>query len=143
MRRLLHVENDPLVARAVKRLLRVHQYEVGSVLSYAEGRALQGNFHVGILDVDLGDGDGVELARQLLAQGVLDKVVFFTARTDAETTARASALGAVVSKTAGTDALLDEIANCFKPQSQVSQTRNRTADAEPQSDLPSSSSRSA
>ncbi len=143
MRRVLHVENDPLVARAVKRLLRVHHYEVSSVLSHAEGMSVGGKFELAILDVDLGDGDGIELGRHLLDGKVVDRVLFFTARTDTATFSRAVALGPVISKTAGTQALLDEITNCFNPDSAVSQTRNRAVEAEPSSELPSSSSRSA
>lgn len=150
MRRLLHVENDPLVARAVRRLLRIHQYDVGSVLSCQEGNVTSGSFHVGVMDIDLGDGDGVELARQLMDRGVIRRAVFFTARTDHETTQRASEVGPVISKTAGVEALLDEIAKCFQLRTAGSQTLSRATDADEEAeeaseggDRPHSSSRSA
>jgi DNA-binding response OmpR family regulator len=142
MRRLLHVENDPLVARAVKRLLRINGYEVGSILSYEEGCAVSGRFDVAVMDVDLGDGDGVDLAARLLAQDLVTHVVFFTARTDADTAARAEVFGPVVSKTAGVDLLLATIGKCFQGQS-TSHTRRRAGGDDQAADreVPKSSTR--
>lgn len=149
MRLLLHVENDPLVARAVKRLLQIHQYEVATVPSYEQGMATSGGFHAGVIDIDLGDGDGVALAKSLLDRNVIRHAVFFTARTDQETTERASAVGRVVSKTAGIDALLGAVAECFRLRMTTSQTCSRVdedshGEGEPDREaLPRSSSRSA
>lgn len=125
MRRLLHVENDPLVAKAFKRLFRIHGFEVGTVSSYSEGRAVNGHFDLAVMDIDLGDGDGVELAERLLERGVVDQVVFLTARTDAETTRRASRFGPVVSKTAGSDTLLDTLRERLRDTPSASHVRDR------------------
>lgn len=112
MHRLLHVENDPLVARALARLLRIHGYEVGTVLSYAEGRALTERYEIGLFDIDLGDGDGVELAQHMKQCGLVEHILFFTARSDTDTAARASTIGPVISKTSEIDAVLAAIAAC-------------------------------
>lgn len=125
MRRLLHVENDPLVAKAFKRLFRIHGFEVGSVLSYSEGRAVNGHFDLAVMDIDLGDGDGVDLAARLLERGIVDQVVFLTARTDAETARRASRFGPVVSKTAGSDTLLEALRDCLRDTPSASHVRDR------------------
>jgi DNA-binding response OmpR family regulator len=113
MRRILHVENDPLVARALARLLRVHGYEVSTALSYAEGRKIVQRYEIGLFDIDLGDGDGVELAEQLRDRGLVHHILFFTARTDTHTAARASQVGPVISKTSEIDAVLAALAHCM------------------------------
>ncbi|HEX2733839.1 MAG TPA: response regulator [Polyangiaceae bacterium] len=109
MPRLLHVENDPLVARALARLLRIHGYDVQTVLSYASGTLITEKFDIGLFDIDLGDGDGVELAEQLQAKNLIKTTLFFTARTDTDTAARASLLGPVISKTAEIDVVLEAL----------------------------------
>lgn len=128
MHRLLHVENDPLVARALARLLRVHSYEVTTALSYADGKAITEQFEIGLFDIDLGDGDGVELAQQLRTRGLVNHILFFTARMDTHTAARASQVGPVISKTSEIDAVLAALARCLDRGSPWASATRRAVD---------------
>ncbi len=124
MSRLLHVENDPLVARAVKRLLTSRGHEVHTVYSFEEGSQLEGSFDLAIMDIDLGDGDGVELSKALLSRQTVRQVLFFTARTDADTVSRASLLGSVVGKTAGGEHLVNAVETHVSESTSTSLTRS-------------------
>lgn len=143
MRRILHVENDPLVARALARLLRVHGYAVCTALSHAEGlshvgqsareRQAAAHFDIGLFDIDLGDGDGVELAQRMQQLGLVDHILFFTARTDSATASRASELGLVISKTSDIDQVLNALARCASPSGGSATRRAVGADQVPPS----------
>ncbi len=58
------------------------------------------SFDVVVMDIDLPDGSGVELARELLATGKARTCVFFTASRDDQLRRDARALGPVVDKLA-------------------------------------------
>jgi DNA-binding response OmpR family regulator len=68
---------------------------------------LSGPFPVGVFDIELPDGDGIELARSLRSRGVVGRVVFFTACTEPQRLARARELGNVFVKTAHLPSMLD------------------------------------
>ena len=103
--RVLLVEDDRLVARAVVRALVAAGFGVVSVPSCAAVAALRCQFDLGIFDIDLDDGSGVELADTLLAERRIQRAVFFTATTSRAERAHAAQLGLVITKAKGQDAL--------------------------------------
>jgi len=103
--RLLLVEDDDLVRRAVVRALERDGAAVVAVGCCTDAREA-GVFDFGVLDVDLPDGDGVELARELLDGGCIKQVVFFTGGDPA----RARAVGPVILKGSGLDELQGVVA---------------------------------
>lgn len=100
--RVVLVEDDPELARTVERVLSRYGHVTTIVGSVAAARALTESFDCGILDIDLPDGNGVQLAERMLDQGQVGAVVFYSASTDAEVVAEACELGPFVAKAAGT-----------------------------------------
>jgi DNA-binding NarL/FixJ family response regulator len=114
---ILFVENDNLVARSVERVLRRNGLRVQHIPSCRAARkAVEllkagdvAPFELGIFDIDLGDGNGVNLAKELLASGLVRRSVFFTACNDESVHRQAHDLGSVVIKSRGVDALLESV----------------------------------
>jgi len=104
--RVLVVEDEPTLRRAVVRALLRDGYDVLALGSVAGLDEADGPFDCAVLDVDLPDGDGFEAARQLRARGLARSLVFFTARADEATRNHARAFGVCVPKSAGTQHLL-------------------------------------
>ncbi len=109
--RTLLVEDDALLGAVVTRQLEQRGHEVTHVTTAAAARALAGPFGVGIFDLQLPDGDGITVAKALLARAVVDRAVFFTATTSAPLLAAARAIGPVFDKGAGPSLgqLMDEL----------------------------------
>ena len=105
-KRLLFVEDEPSLARAVSRLLRRAGYDVLVAGSATEARAATGAFSLGVFDLDLPDGDGVELASELFDRHVVRRVVFFSGTPDEKRRLRATTIGPFIDKALGTDSLL-------------------------------------
>ncbi|HKO92668.1 MAG TPA: response regulator [Polyangiaceae bacterium] len=99
--RVLLVEDDPELARTVERSLAYYGHRTVIAGSVAAAAALADNFDCGILDIDLPDGSGVQLAESLLDRGQIGAVVFFSASSDAAVVDGARELGTFVAKTAG------------------------------------------
>lgn len=123
--RLLVVEDDVTVARALSRMLARRGYAVAICRSCTAARALAQTFDFAILDLDLPDGNGVALARDLMSEGRVPSVLFFTGSSDSTMLARARRMGTVVMKAAGTGpvlAFLSSLApeHSSPPQSQTS-----------------------
>lgn len=99
--RVLLVEDDPQLARTVARVLarQGHVSEVAN--SVSEALSLDVCYDCGVLDIELPDGSGLDLAERLLDGGQLSAVVFFSACSDPEIRRRASALGPFVDKSIG------------------------------------------
>src|SRR3954470_10651535 len=93
--RLLVVEDDVTVARALSRTLARAGFSVASTRSCSAARALPQGFDFAILDLDLPDGNGVDLARALMSSGKVACVSFFTSSTDPALLARARRIGPV------------------------------------------------
>jgi DNA-binding response OmpR family regulator len=108
-KRLLLVEDEATLARAMARLLRRSGYDVFLAGTAEEARQAPGTFSLGVFDVDLPDGDGVELAEGLHEVGVVRRAVFFSGTTSAQQRERAAKLGAFVEKTAGFPRLFEII----------------------------------
>jgi len=104
--RLLVVEDDVTVARALSRTLARAGFSVATARSCGAARALPQSFDFAILDLDLPDGNGVDLARALMSGGKVPSVLFFTSCTDSALLARARCMGSVVMKPLGTSPIL-------------------------------------
>jgi DNA-binding response OmpR family regulator len=104
---LLLVEDDLLLARALQRSLIARGINTRHVARCATAAALRGPYVVGVFDIDLPDGDGVELARLLQRSGVVSRVVFYTACSHPARLARAKDLGAVFVKSSHLGSLMD------------------------------------
>ncbi len=104
---LLLVEDDLLLARGLERTLQLKGVRVRHASRCALAALLTGPFPVGVFDIELPDGCGVELARLLAKRGVVGSVVFYTACTDPQRLARARELGHVFVKSANLHSLLE------------------------------------
>lgn len=104
---LLLVEDDLLLARALQRSLVARGINARHVARCATAAALRGPFVVGVFDIDLPDGDGVELARLLMRRGVVRRVVFYTACSHPMRLARAKDLGTVFVKSSHLGSLME------------------------------------
>lgn len=94
-----------VIAIALRRQLRREVVRVGSV---QRALATTQPFELACLDLELPDGDSLELAEELLRRGV-SRVVFFTACRDSERLAAAWNLGSVIDKTTGVDELVNVV----------------------------------
>jgi DNA-binding response OmpR family regulator len=101
--RILVVEDDETVRRSVVRQLRQRGDHVVAAATCRDARSA-GTFGIGVFDVDLPDGNGIELAGELLAQGSVKAVVFHTGHASQP----ARELGTVVLKGAS-DELLAQV----------------------------------
>jgi DNA-binding NarL/FixJ family response regulator len=107
---LLLVEDDLMLARALQRSLTTRGIRARHVARCATAQALRGPFIVGVFDIDLPDGDGVELARLLMLRGIVSRVVFFTACSQPGRLSRARDLGPVFGKSGSVSMLMDGLA---------------------------------
>lgn len=107
--RVLAVEDNAILARPLQRFLAHSGYDVQYVDSCARARALPGVFDVGVFDVELADGSGVELCAELRARGVVRGAVFYTGVVDAGLLALAAQVAPVVRKTESAEALRQAI----------------------------------
>jgi CheY-like chemotaxis protein len=114
--RVLVVEDDIELARAVVRRLRQDGMQVVVAPSRATAETLTVCFEVGVFDIDLQDGDGVELAAEMLADGRVEQSVFFSSATFEPSLARAARLGPLVSKRDGVEALVPVVCTLLEPR---------------------------
>ena len=78
--RVLVVDDDPGMLRAIKRLLRQHAYEP-IVFSSAQAFKIYADFEKAvcvILDINLSDGSGIDLGHHLKAIGISVPVIYIT-----------------------------------------------------------------
>lgn len=105
MSRILVVEDYPPLATVIAISLRRLGHEVVRVGSVQRAEGVDGEFDAAVLDVDLPDGNGIDLARALMSAGIVGSVVFFTATRDTDARAAALRWGPVVDKTLGVEEL--------------------------------------
>lgn len=114
--RLLLVEDEATLSRALARLLRRKGYEVLLAPSAAAARVMPGTFALGIFDIDLPDGDGVALANDLLQRGVVARAVFFSGTREPEQHRRAEKVAILVDKGDGFPQLMATIELAMQAQ---------------------------
>jgi FixJ family two-component response regulator len=84
LNRILIVDDDPGILKAVQRLLRQHDYEP-ILFSSAEAFTNHAYFESAvcvILDINLNDGSGIDLGHRLKADGHSVPVIYMTASDD-------------------------------------------------------------
>lgn len=93
--RLLLVEDDQTVAEVIVALLQAQGHQVNHVMHglAALAETTSARFDAILLDLDLPGMDGIELARQLRAQGLALPLLAVTARADADAEPQALAAG--------------------------------------------------
>jgi len=104
--RVLLIEDDPTLARGLARLLMARGLTVEIALSCTAARSIPGHFDLGIFDIELPDGLGVDLAQELSLRTKVCAVMFYTGATYQPLLRRAAQFGPVVSKQSGPRALL-------------------------------------
>lgn len=109
--RALIVEDDPVVARSIARRLLREGYIVSMAQTCRAARAAGRDFHVAILDLDLPDGSGTDLADELRRSGSVRSIVFYTGTRDHRQKERAERLGHVLDKSED----LEEIIQALEP----------------------------
>jgi ActR/RegA family two-component response regulator len=135
--RLLVVEDDVTVARALSRTLARRGLSVAIARSCTAARTLPQTFDFAVLDLDLPDGNGVDLARDLMDSRKVPSVLFFTSSCDLSLLARARRIGPVIMKSAGTSPILAFLSpeHAEPPQSQTAPTKARSYRASSSSSL--------
>lgn len=103
---VLVVEDEPSVLKALRRKLSQAGHLVTTATSCHAARGAAGPFEFAILDLELPDGSGVELAEDLLGSGRVGSVVFYSGAADPRLIGRALRLGAIVNKSQSLDDLL-------------------------------------
>lgn len=114
--KLLYVEDHRAIAQVVSKALRVAGHEVTLVHRVAEAQAVSQYHDVGIFDLGLPDGDGIELCERLLRDGRIGAALFCSSSIDELLLERAARTAPVIAK----DASLEELSRalstvCVKP----------------------------
>ncbi|HEY6556349.1 MAG TPA: response regulator [Polyangiaceae bacterium] len=116
MSRVLVVEDYPPLATVLAIGVGRLGHEVVRVGSAQRARAAEGEFDCAIVDIDLPDGCGVDLAEELLSSKRAAAIVFYTATRDQSLRSRGRALGTVVDKSEPLQGLLDVMTDWFAGQ---------------------------
>jgi CheY-like chemotaxis protein len=99
MRTILVVDDSPVVRHAVARRLAAEGFDVRQESTVASARdADPGTLVCAILDLELGDGDGSDLAAALLGKRASLPIAFFTADASPSLLERARSQGPVFHK---------------------------------------------
>ncbi len=109
MAHFLVVEDFPPMATLLATAIRREGHTVSRAGSIANALSINESFDHAVLDLDLPDGNGVELATTLLTEHRVDSIVFFTASRDVQMLTEALRLGLVVDKAAGHDRLMSAV----------------------------------
>ena len=126
---VLVVEDEPNVLKALRRKLSQAGHAVTSATTCESARRSSGSFELGILDLELPDGSGVDVAEALLAEGRVTNVVFYSGAADPRLLARAVRLGLIVNKNQSLDELLQSAYQAASPPpvSELQETRGARA----------------
>lgn len=94
--KVLLVEDDPQITKALSLNLSLSGYGVFTAETVNEARRKLGldRFEIILLDVNLPDGNGIDLCHEVRCSGVETPILFLSARTDEETVVRAMNIGA-------------------------------------------------
>jgi DNA-binding response OmpR family regulator len=106
---LLLVEDNAAVGRAIAKSLRAQGHAVTLAHTYDDARSTPGYYDVGIFDITLPDGDGIELCERLLRERRVGGAIFCSGSIDDLLIERAQETAPVVSKEASFWELSDAI----------------------------------
>ncbi|HYQ14797.1 MAG TPA: response regulator [Polyangiaceae bacterium] len=109
--RALIVDDDPVVARSIARRLLREGYTVSLAQTCRGARAAGPGFQVAVLDIDLPDGSGVDLADQLLRLGHVRSLLFYTGSLDGPLRERAVSFGKLIDKSRDLEELIQALEN--------------------------------
>jgi two-component system, response regulator RegA len=115
MPHVLIVDDEPATARSLGRVLRAAGYSVVIAGSCASARKLEDRFDCAVLDIDLGDGSGIDLANELTARGSVARVVFYSGTMDDAVVERVTGTGPLVMKAEPVARLLEEVERVLEP----------------------------
>lgn len=101
---VLVIEDDPTVARALRRAFLVRSVKCEIASSAKEVRESVEKYKLAIVDVNLPDGNGIDLYDELRSGDRVGAGIFFTATADENDKERATRLGLVIPKSEGVDA---------------------------------------
>ncbi len=96
MSRILLIEDDRNLAQSLAKFLEIHGFDVDVAYSYDEGavKTFDNQYDMYLIDINLGDGDGIELLKALRVTEDITPVIFITALKDIKTIARGFEAGA-------------------------------------------------
>lgn len=97
---LLLVEDNGAFGRALAKALRSMGHSVTLLHSCEDARHATGYYEVGLFDIALADGDGIELCRSLLRRGSVGSALFCSGSIDDALIERAAQVARVVAKEA-------------------------------------------
>ena len=103
--KLLYVEDHRGIAQVVAKALRAAGHEVTLLHSHAEAASVSERHDVGLFDLGLPDGDGIELCEHLLRDGRIGAALFCSNSIDELLLERARQTAPVVTKDAGLEQL--------------------------------------
>jgi DNA-binding response OmpR family regulator len=107
MRSMLLADDSPVARLSVARRLRAAGLEVIEHATAATASAVDpGDLTCALLDLDLGDGWGTDVAAKLRERSETLPVAFFTTSTDGDAVARARTFGPVFTKPDDLDAAI-------------------------------------
>ncbi|WP_457639662.1 response regulator transcription factor [Persephonella sp.] len=94
--RILLIEDDHILAESLSKFLQIHGYDVSVASSYDEGalKTFDEKFDLYLIDVNLGDGDGIELLKALRDVDDDTPTIFISALKDISTITRGFNAGA-------------------------------------------------
>jgi DNA-binding NarL/FixJ family response regulator len=121
MRRALVVDSIVCDLRAIFWLLQEAGFEITYAATGRIARELEDRFDAMILDVQLDDGSGVDLAGEFLATGKTASVVFYSDEVPARVLREALSIGPVLLKRNGPTQLLEALRVAKKPESHFPQ----------------------
>lgn len=140
--RILIVDDEKLLRWSLQRKCEEWGYEAASVASRAEAllQLQREPFDLALLDVRLPDGNGVEILRQMRADGLVLPVVMITADPQVDDVKSAMRLGAFdyLSKPVNLDELQITIANALEAgrlREEVATLRDQTVRGRPKLEL--------
>jgi DNA-binding response OmpR family regulator len=107
--RILVLEDYPPLAKVIEIGLRRIGHEAVRVDSVKAALAIEGEFELATMDVDLPDGLGTDVAERMLVDGRVKQVVFFSATSDVKLEERARNIGPFVEKAYGVESLVQVI----------------------------------
>jgi CheY-like chemotaxis protein len=113
---ILLVDDSAVARAAAMRLLQARGLDVTALASSREADGIDaGRFAAALLDLELGDGVGTEVARRLLGAAGSLPIAFLTAGGPARLLDEARRLGPVFSKTGGVEEAIAWIADAVEP----------------------------
>jgi len=102
--RILFVDDSPVARAAATRLLAARGLSVTALASSAEAKGVDpSEFSAALLDIELGDGLGTEIAERLRQAAPALPIAFLTAGGPAKVLDLARRIGPVFSKTSGVE----------------------------------------